>query len=152
MGKRARWPLSSGYLCLASGFFPSAAHCLPPAPCGILPAFRYARATGAGNDTGGSSMAGTPGYGPWPPYNASATPEAQRAQLEAMLRALREQRPTVLAEIGDYLYSLVMQQQMRDPVVINAFRRLYDHDQQIQQAEAGLHSLSVSYPPVSQPP
>jgi RNA polymerase subunit RPABC4/transcription elongation factor Spt4 len=96
-------------------------------------------------------MAGTPGYGPWPPYNPSATPEAQRAQLEAMLRALHEQRPGVLAEIGEYLYSLVMRQQMRDPVVINAFRRLYDHDQQIQQTEAGLRALSVSYPPMRQP-
>jgi RNA polymerase subunit RPABC4/transcription elongation factor Spt4 len=97
-------------------------------------------------------MAGTPGYGPWPPYGASTTPEAQRAQLEATLRALRDQRPVIVAEIGEYLFSLVMQQQVRDPVVIAAFRRLYDHDQQIQQAEAGLRAISASYPPVSQPP
>jgi RNA polymerase subunit RPABC4/transcription elongation factor Spt4 len=96
-------------------------------------------------------MAGSPGYGPWPPYNASATPEGQRAQLEAILRALHEQRPQIVAEIGEYLYSLVMQQQLRDPVVVSAFRRLYDHDQQIRQAEAGLRTLSVSYPPVNQP-
>jgi RNA polymerase subunit RPABC4/transcription elongation factor Spt4 len=92
-------------------------------------------------------MAGTPGYGPWPPYNASATPEGQRAQLEATVRALREQRPGIAAEIAEFLYGLVMQQQMRDPLVISAFRRLYDHDQQIQQAEAGLRALSTSYPP-----
>ncbi len=96
-------------------------------------------------------MAGTPGYGPWPPYNASATPEGQRAQLETTVRALREQRAGIAAEIAEFLYGLVMQQQLRDPLVISAFRRLYDHDQQIQQAEAGLRALSTSYPPAGTP-
>lgn len=91
-------------------------------------------------------MAGTPGYGPWPPYTAPATQEAQRAQLDALLRTLHEQRPTLAAEIAGYLYGLVMQGQLRDPVVIGAFRRLYEHDQQIRQAETALRTLSTAYP------
>jgi RNA polymerase subunit RPABC4/transcription elongation factor Spt4 len=96
-------------------------------------------------------MGGTPGYGPWSPYGGNATPE-QRAQLEAMLRTLRDQRPAVIAEIGEYLYGLVMRGQLGDQIVIGAFRRLYDHDQQIQQTEAGLRALSTSYPSVSASP
>lgn len=91
-------------------------------------------------------MAGTPGYGAWPPYTAPTTQEAQRAQLEAMLRTLYEQRPALAAEIAAYLYGLVMRGQLRDPVVVAAFRRLYEHDQQIQQTEAGLRTLSTASP------
>jgi RNA polymerase subunit RPABC4/transcription elongation factor Spt4 len=97
-------------------------------------------------------MAGTPGY-PWPPYSSPSTHEgeSQRAHLEAALRLLREQRPQIAAEIGEYLYSLVLQGQMRDPVVLATCRRLYDHEQQVLQVEANLRALPVA-PPVNQPP
>lgn len=87
-------------------------------------------------------MAGTPGY-PWPPYPSPSTHggEGQRAQLEAAIRALREQRPQIAAEIGEYLYSLVLQGQARDPIVLAACRRLYDHEQQVLQMEASLRAL-----------
>ncbi len=97
-------------------------------------------------------MAGTPGY-PWPPYPMPSTHEgeSQRVQLEAALRMLREQRPQIAAEIGEYLYSLVLQGQMRDPIVLATCRRLYDHEQQVLQMEANLRALPVA-PIVNQPP
>ncbi len=99
-------------------------------------------------------MAGTPdsGYG-WSPSPTPSPPgsESQRAQLEAALRTLREQRPQIAAEIGEYLYSLVLQGQMRDPIVLATCRRLYDHEQQIVQVEANLRALPVAPPPVGQP-
>lgn len=97
-------------------------------------------------------MAGTPGY-PWPPYPSPSTHEgeSQRAQLDAALRALREQRPQIAAEIGEYLYSLVLQGQLRDPIVLATCRRLYDHEQQVLQLEANLRALPVA-PPLNQPP
>jgi RNA polymerase subunit RPABC4/transcription elongation factor Spt4 len=102
-------------------------------------------------------MAGTPGY-PWPPYSSPSTHEgeSQRAHLDATLRMLREQRPQIAAEIGEYLYGLVLQGQMRDPVVLATCRRLYDHEQQILQVEASLRALPaapfVNQPPASVPP
>ena len=102
-------------------------------------------------------MAGTPGY-PWPPYPPPSTHEgeSQRAHLDATLRMLREQRPQIAAEIGEYLYSLVLQGQMRDPVVLATCRRLYDHEQQVLQVEASLRTLPaapfVNQPPASVPP
>ena len=102
-------------------------------------------------------MAGTPGY-PWPPYSSPSTHEgeSQRAHLEAALRMLREQRPQIAAEIGEYLYSLVLQGQMRDPIVLATCRRLYDHEQQILQVEASLRALPAApfsnQPPASMPP
>ncbi len=99
-------------------------------------------------------MAGTPdsGYG-WPHAPTPATPwsEDQRAQLEATLRTLREQRPQVAAEIGEYLYSLVLQGQMRDPIVLTICRRLYDHEQQMVQVEANLRALPAAPSPVGHP-
>src|ERR1700709_2324191 len=97
-------------------------------------------------------MAGMPGY-PWQPYPSPSTQEGenQRAQLEATVRMLREQRPQIAAEIGEYLYSLVLPGQMRDPVVRAPCRRLYDHEQQLLQLEANLRALPVA-PPVNQPP
>ncbi|MGI8855488.1 MAG: hypothetical protein ACR2JW_07040 [Thermomicrobiales bacterium] len=96
-------------------------------------------------------MAGTPGY-PWSPYPVPLTHEgeSQRVQLEAALRMLREQRPQIAAEIGEYLYSLVLQGQMRDPIVLATCRRLYDHEQQVLQMEANLRALPVA-PIVNQP-
>lgn len=101
-------------------------------------------------------MAGTPGY-PWPPYPSPSTQEGegQRAQLEAALRALRAQRPQIAAEIGEYLYGLVLQGQLRDPIVLATCRRLYDHEQQVLQLEANLRSLPVAplnHPPAYVPP
>ncbi len=99
-------------------------------------------------------MAGTPGSDyVWPPFPTPSTPgsESQRAQLDAALHALREQRPQVAAEIGEYLYGLVLQGQMRDPIVLATCRRLYDHEQQIMQVEATLRALPVAPPPVGQP-
>ena len=92
-------------------------------------------------------MAGTPGY-PWPPYPMPSTHEgeSQRAQLEAGLRMLREQRPLLAAEIGEYLYSLVIQGQMRDPLVLATCRRLYDHEQQVLHLEANLRALPAASP------
>lgn len=97
-------------------------------------------------------MAGTPGY-PWPPYPSPSTHEGenQRMQLEAALRALREQRAQIAAEIGEYLYGLVIQGQMRDPVVLATCRRLYDHEQQVAQLEANLNALQAASP-IAQPP
>jgi RNA polymerase subunit RPABC4/transcription elongation factor Spt4 len=97
-------------------------------------------------------MAGTPGY-PWPPYSSPSTHEgeSQRVHLEAALRMLREQRPQIAAEIGEYFYSLVLQGQMRDPIVLATCRRLYDHEQQVLQVEANLRALPVA-PLVNQPP
>jgi len=98
-------------------------------------------------------MAGTPGSGyAWSPAPTPATPggESQRAQLEAALRTLREQRPQIAAEIGEYLYSLVLQGQMRDPIVLAICRRLYDHEQQVMQIEAILRALPIAPPPVRQ--
>jgi RNA polymerase subunit RPABC4/transcription elongation factor Spt4 len=104
-------------------------------------------------------MAGTPGSGSgsgysWPPYPSPSTPggESQRAQLDAALRALREQRPQIAAEIGEYLYSLVLQGQLRDPIVLAACRRLYDHEQQVLQLEATLRALPVVPPQIPSPP
>lgn len=102
-------------------------------------------------------MAGTPGSGSeyaWPPFSSPSTQggESQRAQLEAALRALREQRPQVAAEVGEYLYSLVLQGQLRDPIVLATCRRLYDHEQQIVQLEANLRALPAVPLPVSPPP
>lgn len=104
-------------------------------------------------------MAGTPGSGsgsgyPWPPYPSPSTQggESQRMQLEAALRALREQRPQIAAEIGEYLYSLVLQNQLRDPIVVATCRRLYDYEQQVVQLEANLRALSATPMPVGQPP
>lgn len=93
-------------------------------------------------------MAGTPGY-PWSPYPMPSTQEgeSQRALLEATLRNLREQRPQIAAEVGEYLYSLVIQGQMRDPVVLATCRRLYDYEQQVLQLEANLHALPAAPPP-----
>ncbi|MDQ2787301.1 MAG: zinc ribbon domain-containing protein, partial [Chloroflexota bacterium] len=99
-------------------------------------------------------MTGTPGSGyTWPPSPTPSTPgsESQRAQIEATLRTLREQRPQVAAAIGEYLYSLVLQGQMRDPIVLATCRRLYDHEQQIMQVEATLRALPAALPPVGQP-
>ena len=95
-------------------------------------------------------MAGMPGY-PWQPYPSPSTQEGenQRAQLEATVRMLREQRPQIAAEIGEYLYSLVLQGQMRDQVVLATCRRLYDHEQQILQIEANLRAL-LPAPPANQ--
>jgi len=89
----------------------------------------------------------------WPPSPTPSTSgsESQRAQLDAALRTLREQRPQVAAEIGEYLYSLVLQGQMRDPIVLATCRRLYDHEQQMMQVEANLRALPVASPPVGQP-
>lgn len=91
-------------------------------------------------------MVGTPGY-PWSPYSTPSTHEgeAQRSQLEAALVILREQRGQIAAEIGEYLYGLVIAGQMRDPVVLAACRRLYDHEQEMQRLEANLRAL----PPAS---
>jgi RNA polymerase subunit RPABC4/transcription elongation factor Spt4 len=100
-------------------------------------------------------MVGTPGAGyPWPPYSPPSTHEgeSQRAQFEAALSFLREQRAQIAAEIGEYLYGLVIQGQMRDPVVLATCRRLYDHEQQMAQLEASLRALPVASPPVGQPP
>lgn len=96
-------------------------------------------------------MAGTPGY-PWPPYPSPSTHEgeSQRMQLEAALRALRAQRAQIAAEIGEYLYGLVIQGQVRDPIVLATCRRLYDHEQQVAQLEASLSALQVA--PIAQPP
>jgi RNA polymerase subunit RPABC4/transcription elongation factor Spt4 len=103
-------------------------------------------------------MAGTPGSGSgsgysWPPYPSPSTQggESQRAQLEAALHAAREQRPRIAAEIAEYLYSLVLQGQLRDPIVLATCRRLYDHEQQVVQLEANLRALAAA-PPGSQPP
>jgi RNA polymerase subunit RPABC4/transcription elongation factor Spt4 len=109
-------------------------------------------------------MAGTPGY-PWPTYPSPSTQEgeSQRIQLEAALRALREQRTQIAAEIGEFLYGLVIQGQVRDPIVLAACRRLYDHEQQVAQLEASLNALQAAQPmgqtpafvpsvPVNQPP
>ena len=97
-------------------------------------------------------MVGTPGY-PWPPFSAplAGDGESQRVHLEAALRALREQRPQIAAEIGEFLYSLVLQGTLRDPVVLETCRRLYDHEQQVVALETSLRALSVA-PPVSQSP
>jgi len=86
----------------------------------------------------------------WSPAPMPATPgsESQRAQLETALRTLREQRPQVAAAIGEYLYSLVLQGQMRDPVVLAICRRLYDHEQQMMQVEAILRALPVAPSPL----
>jgi len=104
-------------------------------------------------------MAGTPGSGsgsgyPWPPYPLPSAQgvESQRAHLDAALHALREQRPQIAAEIGEYLYSLVLQGQMRDPIVVATCRRLYDHEQQVVQLEANLRAISSASPPASVPP
>ncbi len=102
-------------------------------------------------------MAGTPGSGsnyPWPSYPSPSVQgsESQRAQLEAALRALREQRPQVAAEVGEYLYSLVLQGQLRDPIVLATCRRLYDHEQQVMQLEANLRAIPVAPLPVGPPP
>ena len=104
-------------------------------------------------------MAGTPGSGsgsgyPWPPYPSSSMQggESQRAQLDAALRALREQRPQIAAEIGEYLYSLVLQSQLRDPIVVATCRRLYDHEQQVMQVEANLRAIPAAASPASLPP
>lgn len=99
-------------------------------------------------------MAGTPGSGyGWSPAPTPSTSgsERQRAQLEAALRTLREQRPQVAAAIGEYLYGLVLQGQLRDPIVLATCRRLYDHEQQIMQVEANLRALPVTPPLVGQP-
>lgn len=97
-------------------------------------------------------MAGTPGAGsdyPWPPYPSPSMQgsESQRAQLEAALRVMREQRPQIAAEIGEYLYSLVLQGQLRDPIVLATCRRLYDHEQQVVQLEANLRAILAAPPP-----
>ena len=104
-------------------------------------------------------MAGTPGSGSgsgysWPPYPSPSVSggESQRAQLDAALRALREQRPQIAAEIGEYLYSLVLQGQMHDPIVLASCRRLYDHEQQVLQLEATLRAIPVAPPQISTPP
>ena len=102
-------------------------------------------------------MAGTPGSGsdyPWPPYPSPSTQgnDSQRAQLEAALHAAREQRPRIAAEIGEYLYSLVLQGQLRDPIVLATCRRLYDHEQQVLQLEANLRAIAVAPPPADTPP
>ncbi len=96
-------------------------------------------------------MAGTPGSGgdanyPWPPYPSPSTQggESQRAQLEAVLHVTREQRPQIAAEIGEYLYSLVLQGQLRDPIVLATCRRLYDHEQQVMQLEASLRAIPAA--------
>lgn len=99
-------------------------------------------------------MAETPGSGyAWPPSPTPSAPgsESQRAQLEAALRTLREQHPQIAAEIGEYLYSLVLQGQMRDPIVLAICRRLYDHEQQVTQMEATLRALPVAPPPIREP-
>lgn len=97
-------------------------------------------------------MAGAPGY-PWPSYPSPSTHEgeSQRAQLEAALRTLREQRPQIAAEIGEYLYSLIIQGQMRDPIVLATCRRLYDHEQQVLQLEENLRALPTA-PSANQQP
>ncbi len=103
-------------------------------------------------------MAGTPGSSsgsgyPWPyPTPSTQGSESQRAQLDAALRALRDQRPQIAAEIGEYLYSLVLQGQLRDPVVLATCRRLYDHEQQILQLEANLRAIPVAPPQIPNPP
>ncbi|MHB8645560.1 MAG: hypothetical protein ACYDAR_07215 [Thermomicrobiales bacterium] len=102
-------------------------------------------------------MAGTPGSGseyPWPSYPSpsSTGSESQRAQLEATLRVLREQRAQVAAEVGEYLYSLVIQGQLRDPIVLATCRRLYDHEQQVAQLEAALRAMPVAPLPIGPPP
>ncbi|MCA1723984.1 MAG: hypothetical protein LC748_07015 [Thermomicrobia bacterium] len=94
-------------------------------------------------------MAGTPGSGSnfaWPPYPSPSTQggESQRTQLEAALRVLREQRAQIAAEVGEYLYSLVLQGQLRDPVVLATCRRLYDHEQQLVQLEANLRAIPAA--------
>src|SRR5207253_6809482 len=93
------------------------------------------------------SMAGTPGY-PWPPYPSPSTQEgeSQRTQLEAALRALHEQRTQIAAEIVEFLYGLVIPGQVRDPIVLAACRRLYDHEQQVAQLEASLNALQAAQP------
>lgn len=103
-------------------------------------------------------MAGTPGSGsdanyPWSPYPSPSAQggESQRMQLEAALHALREQRPQIAAEIGEYLFSLVLQGQLRDPIVVATCRRLYDHEQQVVQLEANLRVLPAASMPISQP-
>lgn len=103
-------------------------------------------------------MAGTPGSGsdsnyPWPPYPSPSTEgsESQRAQLEAVLHATRAQRPQIAAEIGEYLYSLVLQGQLRDPIVVATCRRLYDHEQQIMQLEASLRAIPAAPIPIVPP-
>lgn len=96
-------------------------------------------------------MAGTPDSGyAWSPSPTPSTPgsESQRVQIEAALRILREQRLRIAAEIGEYLYSLVLQGQMRDPVVLAICRRLYDHEQEVVQMEATLRALPPAPPPV----
>ncbi len=98
-------------------------------------------------------MAGTPGQSyPWPPHPTPPTQEgeSQQMQLEAALRSLREQRGQIAAEIGEYLYSLVLQGQLRDPVVVATFRRLYDHEQHVRELEANLRALPVAPTPVNQ--
>lgn len=101
-------------------------------------------------------MVGTPGAGyPWPPYSSPPSThegESQRAQFEAALSFLREQRAQIAAEIGEYLYGLVIQGQVRDPVVLATCRRLYDHEQQMAQLEASIRALPVASPPVGKPP
>jgi len=99
-------------------------------------------------------MAGMPNSGSArPPYPTPSAPgsESPRAHLEAAFSALREQRPQVAAEIGEYLYSLVLQGQLRDPIVLAACRRLYDHEQQMFQVEANLRALPDTPPLVGQP-
>ncbi len=88
-----------------------------------------------------------------PLYPTPSAPgsESPRAHLEAAFSALREQRPQVAAEIGEYLYSLVLQGQLRDPIVLAACRRLYDHEQQMFQVEVNLRALPDTPPLVGQP-
>ncbi len=89
-------------------------------------------------------MAGMPNSGSArPPYPTPSAPgsESPRAHLEAAFSALREQRPQVAAEIG----------QLRDPIVLAACRRLYDHEQQMFQVEANLRALPDTPPLVGQP-
>ncbi len=104
-------------------------------------------------------MAGTPGSGSgssyaWQPYPSPSLQggDSQRLHLEAALRALREQRPQIAAEIGEYLYSLVLQGQLRDPIVVATCRRLYDYEQQVTQLEANLRAIPAVSMPIGQPP